>query len=61
MLRWWRDWAGRVFVPASQQAKQGRSAIDDGKLDASSDQQSCPDNHPSQLGGGEIEIKLLRV
>lgn len=57
MLGWWRDWAGRVFV----RSKQGRRAIEDGKLEQSSGQQSCPDNHPSQLGGGEIEIKLLRV
>ena len=42
-------------------SKQGRREIEDGKLEASSDQPSCPDNHPSQLGGGEIEIKLLRV
>lgn len=61
MLGWWRDWAGRVFV--QQQASQTGQARDSRRqeLEAKLRPAVVPDDHPSQLGGGEIEIKLLLV
>lgn len=61
MLGWWRDWAGRVFV--QQQAGQTGQARDSRRqeLEAKLRPAVVPDDNPSQLGGGEIEIKLLLV
>ena len=60
-MGWWRDWAGRVFV--QQQASQTGQARDSRRqeLEAKLRPAVVPDDHPSQLGGGEIEIKLLLV
>jgi hypothetical protein len=54
VLGWWRDWAGRVFVPAS--SKQGRRAIVDGKLDARSDQQSCRTTTQASLAAARLRL-----